>query len=97
MSLKYLIMGGASQTGGTTLRYIEQSHAKAHMSDGKPIYDGYLPMEAFPTGSPVSAADAVIVHPVTEGDVMNVLNANREGCRSAQGASHRSGQWRNRS
>lgn len=77
MKVKYLIMGGASQTGGTTLRYIQDSHAKAHMPDGKPIYDGYLPMEAFPTSAPVSAPDAVIMHPVTEGDVMNVLNAKR--------------------
>jgi Alpha/beta hydrolase domain len=76
MTVKYLIMGGASQTGGTTLRYIQQSHAHAHLPDGKPIYDGYLPMEAF-SATPVSASDAVIMHLCTEGDVMNVLSAKR--------------------
>jgi len=77
MTVRYLVMGGASQTGGTTLRYIESSHAKARMPDGKPIYDGYLPMEAFPTSAPIPPTDAVIMHPVTEGDVLNVLNAKR--------------------
>ena len=67
MKVKYLIMGGSSQTGMTTLRYIQQSHARARMPDGKPIYDGYLPMEAFPQG-PISGGDAAIIHVVGEGD-----------------------------
>ena len=65
MPVKWLVMGGASQTGGTTLRYIENSHAKARMPDGKPIYDGYLPGESF-SRTPLPATDAAIIHSVTE-------------------------------
>jgi hypothetical protein len=67
MKVKYLIMGGSSQTGMTTLRYIQQSHSKARLSDGKPVYDGYLPMEAFATG-PLTGGDAAVIHVVGEGD-----------------------------
>ena len=67
MTVKTLIMGGSSQTGMTTLRYIQESHAKARLPDGKPIYDGYLPMEAFATG-PITGGDAAIIHVVGEGD-----------------------------
>jgi hypothetical protein len=76
-TVKYLIMGGASQTGGTTLRYIAQSHATARMPNGKPIYDGYLPMEALPS-KPLPVVDAVIVHPVTEGDLMSAIEMKRQ-------------------
>ena len=69
MKVKYLLMGGSSQTGGTTLRYIQDSHAKARMPDGKPIYDGYSPGEAF-TDKPINGGDAAIVHCVGEGDLM---------------------------
>jgi hypothetical protein len=67
MTVKYLIMGGSSQTGMTTLRYIQESHSRARMPNGKPIYDGYLPMEAFANG-PISGADAAVIHVVGEGD-----------------------------
>jgi hypothetical protein len=67
MTVKYLIMGGSSQTGMTTLRYIQESHTKARLADGKPVYDGYYPTEAFATG-PISGGDAAIVHVVGEGD-----------------------------
>jgi hypothetical protein len=67
MTVKYLLMGGSSQTGGTTLRYIQQSHASARMPDGKPVYDGYLPMEAFASG-PITGGDAAVIHAVGEGD-----------------------------
>jgi hypothetical protein len=67
MTVKTLIMGGSSQTGMTTLRYIQESHAKARLPDGKPIYDGYLPMEAFTTG-PITGGDAAVIHVVGEGD-----------------------------
>jgi hypothetical protein len=67
MHVRYLIMGGSSQTGMTTLRYIQQSHAQARLSDGKPVYDGYLPMEAFAQG-PISGGDAAVIHVVGEGD-----------------------------
>jgi hypothetical protein len=67
MTVKTLIMGGSSQTGMTTLRYIQESHAKARLSDGKPIYDGYLPMEAFAAG-PITGGDAAVIHVVGEGD-----------------------------
>ena len=69
MTVKYLLMGGASQTGGTTIRYIQDSHETARMPDGSPIYDGYGPQEAF-AGGPLQASDAAIMHPVTEGDLM---------------------------
>ena len=72
MTVEYLIMGGASQTGGTTLRYIENSHAGARMADGTPIYDGYLPALSFPS-MPVAGGDAAVVHAVTEGDLVNAL------------------------
>lgn len=65
--VRYLLMGGSSQTGGTTLRYIQQSHAAARLPDGKAIYDGYLPMEAFST-MPVTGGDAAVIHAVGEGD-----------------------------
>jgi hypothetical protein len=77
MNVRYLVMGGASQTGGTTLRYIAQSHAAARRPDGKPIYDGYFPAEAF-SAVPVPPTDAAILHPCTEGDVMmTTLMPNR--------------------
>lgn len=65
--VRYLLMGGSSQTGGTTLRYIEQSHAAARLPNGKPIYDGYLPMEAFST-TRIAGGDAAVIHAVGEGD-----------------------------
>jgi hypothetical protein len=67
MKVKYLIMGGSSQTGMTTLRYIQESHASARLPNGKPIYDGYLPMEAFAVG-PITGGDAAVIHVVGEGD-----------------------------
>jgi len=69
MQVKYLLMGGSSQTGGTTIRYIQDSHAKARLPNGKPIYDGYSPGEAF-SDKPINGGDAAIVHAVGEGDLM---------------------------
>jgi hypothetical protein len=69
MTVRRLAMGGVSQTGGTTLRYIEGSHAAARLPDGRPIYDGYFPSEALPE-RPVPPTDAVILHPVTECDLL---------------------------
>ena len=65
--VRYLLMGGSSQTGGTTLRYIQQSHAGARLPSGKPIYDGYLPMEAF-SQTRIDGGDAAVIHAVGEGD-----------------------------
>lgn len=65
--VRYLLMGGSSQTGGTTLRYIAQSNAAAIMPDGSPIYDGYMPAEAFST-VPISGGRSAVVHVVGEGD-----------------------------
>jgi Alpha/beta hydrolase domain len=65
--VRYLLMGGSSQTGGTTLRYIEQSHAAARLRNGKPIYDGYMPMEAF-SATRIEGGDAAVIHAVGEGD-----------------------------
>jgi hypothetical protein len=76
MRVTKLLMGGASQTGGTTLRYIQQSHANARLADGKPIYDAYFPAMAF-SGTPLPATDAIVVHPCTEGDLMNALLGKR--------------------
>ena len=69
MRVRYLVMGGASQTGGTTLRYIEQSHAGARLAGGKPVYDGYYPAMAFPE-RPLAGGDAAVLHVVTEGDLV---------------------------
>jgi Alpha/beta hydrolase domain len=76
VTVKYLVMGGASQTGGTTLRYIENSHTSARLPNGKPIYDGYLPMQAF-SSTPVRAGDAAVMHIVGEGDLMVSRSFNR--------------------
>jgi hypothetical protein len=76
MRVAKLIMGGASQTGGTTLRYIQESHAGAKLASGRSIYDAYLPMMAFPA-TPLPATDAIVVHPCTEGDLMNALGSKR--------------------
>lgn len=77
MRVKKLVMGGASQTGGTTLRYIEQSHEKARLANGKSVYDAYFPMMAFPS-KPLPATDATIVHACTEGDLMMSLAGKRQ-------------------
>ena len=76
MKVRHLLMGGSSQTGGTTLRYIRDSHDKARMADGSPVFDGYAPWEAF-AAEPVFARDAKIVHLVAEGDVMSYLMRSR--------------------
>lgn len=65
--VRYLLMGGSSQTGGTTLRYIQQSHAASRLPSGKPIYDGYMPMEAF-SATRIEGGDAAVIHAVGEGD-----------------------------
>ncbi|ADP82105.1 hypothetical protein FraEuI1c_4104 [Pseudofrankia inefficax] len=67
-AVEHLIMGGASQTGMATLNYIEASHPNARLSDGKPVYDGFLPMAA-PGWTPVAGGDAAVVHTFTEGDL----------------------------
>ena len=72
MQVDYLIMGGASQTGGTTLRYIEHSHEGARLADGSPICDGYLPSLSFPS-TPVAGGDAAVVHAVAQGDLERAL------------------------
>jgi hypothetical protein len=76
MRVRKLLQGGASQTGGTTLRYIEQSHAKAKLASGKSIWDAYFPMMAFPA-KPLPMIDAIIMHACTEGDLMNSLLGKR--------------------
>ena len=67
VKVRHLLMGGSSQTGGTTLRYIQQSHAAARLPNGKPIYDGYMPMEAF-SMTRIEGGDAAVIHAVGEGD-----------------------------
>jgi hypothetical protein len=78
MTVKTLIMGGSSQTGMTTLRYVQESHAKARLPDGKPIYDAYLPMEAFAVG-PITGGDAAVMHVVGEGDFGLFQSLSRDG------------------
>jgi hypothetical protein len=65
----HLVMGGSSQTGGTTLGYIRNAHAGARLADGSPIYDGYYPTLSGGT-EPVSAGDAAVIHALGEGDIM---------------------------
>ena len=69
MKVTHLIMGGSSQTGGTTLGYIRDAHAGARMPDGSPVFDGYFPTLAGGT-EPVSGGDAAVVHALGEGDIM---------------------------
>lgn len=69
MHVKYLLMGGGSQTGATTIRYIQEAHAAARMPGSKPIYDGYAVHGAF-SDKPIIGGDAVVEHTVTEGDMM---------------------------
>lgn len=64
---KYLIMGGESQTGMTTLGYIKVANPTALMPDGKPIYDGFLPLAAF-APERLSGGQSAIIHAVGEGD-----------------------------
>jgi hypothetical protein len=76
MTVKWLVMGGASQTGGTTLRYIQNSHATAKLANGKYIYDGYMPELAFPA-TPLPPSGVPIMHVATECDLMNSIGAGR--------------------
>jgi hypothetical protein len=69
MRVTHLIMGGSSQTGGTTLAYIRNAHAEARLAGGAPIFDGYYPSLAGGT-EPVSGGDAAVVHALGEGDIM---------------------------
>ena len=69
MKVTHLIMGGSSQTGGTTLGYIRDTHTGARMPDGSPVFDGYFPTSAGGT-EPVSGGDAAVVHVLGEGDIM---------------------------
>jgi Alpha/beta hydrolase domain len=69
LRVTHLIMGGSSQTGGTTLGFIRVAHAGARMPDGRPVFDGYYPSLA--GGSePVTGGDAAVVHALGEGDIM---------------------------
>jgi hypothetical protein len=65
----HLVMGGSSQTGGTTLAYIRDAHPGARMPDGSPVYDGYYPSLAG-GNEPVPGVDAAVVHALGEGDIM---------------------------
>lgn len=69
MDVRYLVMGGSSQTGGTTLRYIRDAHASARQPDGSPIYDGYFPALAG-GNEPVAPRDVPVIHALGEGDMM---------------------------
>lgn len=69
MTVRHLVMGGSSQTGGTTLRYIRDAHEGARQSDGSPIYDGYFPALAGGT-EPVGRRDVPVIHALGEGDMM---------------------------
>src|SRR5262245_10804064 len=65
----HLVMGGSSQTGGTTLAYIRDEHAGARMADGSPVYDGYYPSLAGGM-EPVPGVDACVIQALGEGDMM---------------------------
>jgi hypothetical protein len=69
LTVTHLIMGGSSQTGGTTLRFIRDAHQAARMADGSPVYDGYFPtLSGGP--EPVGRRDVPVVHALGEGDIM---------------------------
>lgn len=76
MTVRWLVMGGASQTGGTTLRYIQNSHAQAKLANGRYIYDGYMPELAF-SATPLPPSGVPIMHVITECDLMNSILAGR--------------------
>lgn len=78
-----LIMGGASQTGGATLNYIGEANADARLSDGRPIYDGFLPMAA-PGGEPVRGGDAAVIQIYAEGDLILFGSVGPKGVVSAR-------------
>jgi hypothetical protein len=65
-TVNHLILGGASQTGVHTLNFIQYAHPGARMPDGKPIFDGYLPM-AMPARHRVAGGDAAVIHMFAEG------------------------------
>jgi hypothetical protein len=67
--VRHVILGGASQTGGTTLRYIDKAHADALLDDGGHPFDGFMPMSAGGT-EPVGACDVPVVQVLGEGDMM---------------------------
>ncbi|MGH8997627.1 MAG: alpha/beta hydrolase domain-containing protein, partial [Acidimicrobiales bacterium] len=60
LEVKYLVMGGSSQTGGTTLRFIRDAHASARMPDGSAVFDGYFPALAG-GAEPVGPRDVPVV------------------------------------
>lgn len=86
-STAYLIMGGASQTGGATLNYIKEAHAGARLSDGRPVYDGFLPM-ACPGFQPVAGGDAAVIHIYAEGDLILFGSIGPQGIASARSDSN---------
>lgn len=92
-SVQHLLMGGSSQTGGTTLRFIRDSHDQARMPDGSPIYDGYAPWLSY-LDEPVSAPGSVIVHLVAEGDVNNYLLRDRPMAFGADSDDRQTGGYR---
>ncbi len=67
LNVKYLVMGGESQTGMVTLGYIKEANPTALMPDGKPIYDGFFPQAAF-LPEPISGGQSAVIHAVGEGD-----------------------------
>lgn len=68
-AVRYLVMGGASQTGGATLNFIRAAHPGARLPDDQPVYDGFLPMAA--TGwAPVSGGGSPVMHIFAEGDLV---------------------------
>ena len=69
MGVTHIVMGGASQTGGTTLGYIRNAHASARLADGAPVFDGFMPMAAGGT-EPIPPCDVPVIHALGEGDMM---------------------------
>jgi hypothetical protein len=69
MEVLYLVMGGSSQTGATTLRFIRDAHATARRADGSAIYDGYFPALAGGM-EPVGRCGVPVIHALGEGDMM---------------------------
>ena len=82
-AVRFLVMGGASQTGGATLNYIGQTGGDARLPDGRLIYDGFLPLSA--SGwEPVRAGKAAVIQIFAEGDLLLFQSIGAHGYLAAR-------------
>jgi hypothetical protein len=69
LDVRYLILGGASQTGATTLRFMRDAHDGARMADGSYVVDGFFPA-ASALYEPVGAIGVPVIHVLAELDLL---------------------------